>query len=103
MSEVKDQSNSYSWNDLYSGRWNFDNPSWTGYQDDMLTGGLNWRETYGMRMEAYFIAPATGVYHFRLSCDDNCMFYMGETEQSKQAIVDFRMDGEDSSYLQHDK
>ena len=93
-------SDSFNWDELFTGTYRFpDNYGYAGFQEDMLTGGFDFMERYGMRMEAYFIPPATGVYFFRLSCDDNCMFYMGVNEQSKVNIIDFRLDGEDSGYL----
>ena len=65
----------------------------------MLTGGVDWLDNYGMRLEAYFIPPATGVYYFRIYCDDICMFNMGPIEQSKQTIIDYRTTGKDSPFL----
>ena len=69
------------------------NPSYAGYQDDLLTGGTSWLDYYGFRMEAYFIPPVTGVYFFRIFCDNICIFNMGQTEQSKSVVIDYRQYG----------
>ena len=73
----------------------------SGYQDDMMTGGTSWSDGYGMRMEAYFIPPATGDYKFRIYCDDNCIFNIGQSDTSKSTIIDFRMNGVTSGYLSY--
>ena len=98
MTAVTGLSFSYNWNE-YVNHHQFANGNWRGYQDDMLTGGIDWNEGYGMRMEAYFIPPATGSYMFRIFCDDNCMFNMGQSDTSKSTIIDYRVDGSDMPYL----
>ena len=65
----------------------------------MLTGGVDWLDNYGMRLEAYFIPPATGVYYFRIYCDDICMFNMGPTEGTKSTVIDYRTDGITTNFL----
>ena len=94
---------SYFWTQYVDNSKFPNSPDWQGYQDDMSTGaGVTWYDGYGMRMEALFVAPATGNYVFRISCDDLCMFNMGtgETEQSKRTIIDYRIFDRATSYLE---
>ena len=90
MTAVTGLSYSLDW-DEYVNHNQFSNGVWYGYQDDMLTGGIEWLDAYGMRMEAYFIPPATGIYFFKIFCDNNCIFNIGDSDTSKSTIVDFRI------------
>ena len=92
-------SQSKNWNE-YVNHPNFPNsPMWYGYQEDMLTGGTDLTDGFGLRMEAYFIPPATGVYYFRIYCDDICMFNMGPAEGTKSTVIDYRTAGITTNFL----
>ena len=102
VTAVTGLSNSFNW-DEYVQHWRFQNsPSWYGYQEDMASGGYDWNDYYGLRMEAIFVAPATGYYYFRIYCDDMCMFYLGvdATQSNKRVINDFRGENEATGYMQ---
>ena len=94
-------STSNNWNEYVNDGRFPNSPSWYGFQDDMMSGSENWLEGYGMRMEAYFVPPATGIYQFRIFCDDLCMFNMGVTEQNKGTIIDYRVTDRSVNYLSH--
>ena len=72
---------------------------WYGYQEDMLTGGTDLTDGFGLRMEAYFIPSATGVYYFTIYCDDICIFNMGPTEETKNIVIDYRTIDMTSGFL----
>jgi len=89
--------------------------SWTlsGYNDDMITLKDLPITYYLFRMQAMFVAPTTGWvwslkyifcqfsrpwtyyyfyyfvyrwYHFAASCNEQCIFYIGSSEASKQSL-----------------
>uniref|UniRef100_A0A7M5WQB2 PA14 domain-containing protein n=1 Tax=Clytia hemisphaerica TaxID=252671 RepID=A0A7M5WQB2_9CNID len=87
FTDLPNEATDRSWNS-FVGDWRFpNNPSWYSYQDDFLSSAVEWRDNYGMRMEAYFIPPTTGNYRFRLACDDMCEFNIGEP---KTMVIDMR-------------
>ncbi|XP_066933949.1 uncharacterized protein [Clytia hemisphaerica] len=82
-----------SWNSFVGNGKFPNNPDWFGYQDDFLTPSSEWRDQYGMRMEAYFIPPTTGNYRFRMACDNMCEFNIGGddgTTSHKTLVIDMR-------------
>ncbi|XP_066933955.1 uncharacterized protein [Clytia hemisphaerica] len=79
-----------SWNS-YIGQSKFpNNPDWSGYQDDFMSYHMFWQDQYGMRFEALFIPPSTGNYKFRIYCDDICEFNLGESEDTKTRIINYK-------------
>lgn len=95
-------SNSFNWDEYVHHSHFHSNPHWKGYQEDMATPGYDWEDYYGMRMEAIFVAPATGGYQFRIYCDDLCMFYLGTdaTETNKRVINDYRVPERATHHMQ---
>ena len=80
---------------------NINSYNWWGYQDDMFSLKEEWLDGYGMRFEALFVAPTTGYYQFRISCDDICEFNLGESEETKTRVVDYRTPDKTSGWFQH--
>ncbi|XP_066926075.1 uncharacterized protein [Clytia hemisphaerica] len=58
----------------------------SGYMDD-FTIIASYKDYAAIRMQTYFVAPKTGYYTFNVACNEQCILYHGETESTKQLIV----------------
>lgn len=65
-----------------------DSPTKTGHVDH-LDISRNVRNSYALRIQAYFIAPQSGVYEFVAACDDQCKIFLStdDKEANKKEII----------------
>ena len=66
------------------------NPTSTGYLDNMDDNMLERRVHYALQMWSYFKAPATGFYTFRVAPGGLSIVKFGEDQKSAKKIIELK-------------